>query len=108
MSRLKNMNKKAVEILDKRFKELLVQGNWPEVEYKRVENGMVSYSMMAYGERRSQFCKAVHDKVVNAGYEFGLWENARNKGYIGAVTTSTEGLTIEEVNNSDRFRTMFD
>ena len=109
MSRaLKSMNKKATEILDKRFKGLLLEGNWPEVEFKKTEYGGESFSMFAYAEKRSQFSKAIHNKVVEAGYEHGMFQNARNEVYMTVVNTIIQGLTISDVENSDRFRTMFD
>ena len=109
MSRaLKSMNKKATEILDKRFKVLLLEGNWPEVEYKRNEYGGASYMLIEYSSKRSQFSKAIHNKVVEAGYEHGLFQNARNEVYMTVVNTIIQGLTISDVENSDRFRTMFD
>jgi len=107
MTQLKNMNKKATEIADKKFKSLLLDGNWKETEYKKTDFGE-SYSMFAYSEKRAQFMKAVNDLIINSGFEFGLWQNARNKNYLDAVSSVTAGITPEAVDSSGRFKTMWD
>jgi len=112
-TKLTNMNKGAHDIASSAFKKLLIAGAFPEVDYKEVP-GMyggisTSYSMMDYSTRWSQFSKVVQKKLITDGFEFGLWQNARNSKYICAVEDAVSGITEDEVNEcSDRFRTMFD
>ncbi len=106
MSRLTNMNKGASEVVDKKFTSLLLEGNWKECEYKKTEFGH-SYSMIAYATKRAQYCKAVQNKLVEKGYEYGLWQNLRNQKYMDVVNDVVQALTVEEVDNSERFQTMW-
>jgi len=114
MGALRNMNNQTREIANKKFKELLISGAFPEVKYE--ENpGMyggksVSYSMIEYSTVWATFSRVVQDGLVAKGFQFGLWQNARNKVYLAAVSEVTSGITEKQVNenSSKRFRTMWD
>lgn len=108
MGALRNMNSKATEIVDAKFKELLLSGNWEKCRYNDNGNGTVSYNMIEYATKSSQYCKAVQNKLVEKGYKYGLWQNLRNQKYLDDVKSVVDGLTAEEVDSSERFRTMFD
>ena len=112
MGALRNMNTGAHEIAKKKFTDLLLGGAFPKVRY--VESpGMyggknVSYSMMDYSTVWATFAKVIQKALVES-YEFGLWQNARNKVYLAKVLEVTSGITEQQVNeSSDRFKTMFD
>jgi len=109
---LRNMNAGARDIANKAFKELLIAGAFPKVEYKEsvgMYNGMsVSYAMIEYSTVWATYTKIIQNKLIANGYEFVLWTNARNSKYIVAVEDAVHNTTEDEVNNSsDRFRTMF-
>jgi len=106
MKSLTKLNKIAYAIMERKFKELLINGNFPEVEYKRIEGYSVSYNMIEYSTKWAQFTKAVHTKLKDK-FEFGIWQNARNLRYSDEVTKITESLTLDDINSSDRFQTMF-
>jgi len=106
MGALKNMNRKAEDIVDNKFKNLLLKGNWPEVQYRKHSCGS-SFNLIEYSTVRSRFVKSVHDRLVKKGIEYGLWQNARNKNYLDAVKDIVDRLTPDQVNNSDRFKTIW-
>jgi len=107
MGALRNMNTGAYEIAKEKFTELLLGGAFPKVMYKKTEMGH-SYEMMTYSTVWSTFTKLIQNALVES-YEFGLWQNARNKVYLAKVSEVTSGITEQQVNeSSDRFRTMFD
>ena len=104
---LTNMNNKASEIVDSKFKSLLLAGNWEKCNYQKTEFSQ-SYNMIEYATTRARYCKAIQNKLVTKGYEYGLWQNARNKDYLNAVQGVVDKVTVEDVDKSDRFKTMFD
>jgi len=107
MGSLKKVNSIADEILNKKFKELLLSGNWPEVEYHETD-GMHGFNLMKYTDKHSQFAKAIHAKVISAGYEFGIFQNKRDDKYRSTIKRIVDAITVAEVDASDRFKTMWD
>jgi len=102
---LKKINSIAYEILNRKFKDLLIKGEFPNVNYKQTDYGH-SYDMIAYSTVWAKYTKAVHTKLTDS-FEFGLWHNARNQTYRDEVHKISDALTVEEIENSDSFRTMF-
>ena len=112
-TRQRNMNNGAHGIAKKAFADLLKAGAFPKIEYSE-SVGMyggtnTSYSMIEYSTVWATYTKVVQKKLIEAGFEFGLWQNARNKLYLAAVEEAVKGITETQVNEcSDRFRTMWD
>ena len=110
MTRQKNMNNKASEIAKTKFHELLKSGACPKVDYKSGDApGYVSYNMIEYSTVWARFLKVAHNKLVELGYEYGFWENKRNKDYFKAVEESVKDITEDQLNPQlERFQTMWD
>jgi hypothetical protein len=107
MGSLKRVNKVAKDIMDKKFTEFLLAGNWPEIQYhKGVDTE--SFELIAYSAKHAQFSKAVHNRLVTAGYEYGVFQNKRDDKYRSTVQRIADALTISDVDASDKFKTMFD
>lgn len=104
---LKKVNSIAHEMLSTKFKELLLQGNWPEVNYKKFDGGE-SFNMMTYSTKHAQFCKFVHNIIVANGFEYGIFHNARNDKYRKAIQNALSNISVDAVEGSDRFKTWCD
>jgi len=104
---LKKINKIANTVIDKKFEELLLSGNWPEIEYRKKADGCESFLLIEHATKRAQFAKAIHNVVVAAGFEHGIFENARNDKYVKALQGAADTLTVQDIDKSERFGTMF-
>jgi hypothetical protein len=104
---LKKVNSIAHDMLSTKFKELLLQGNWPEVNYKKFDGGE-SFNMMTYSTKHAQFCKFVHNIIVASGFEYGIFHNARNDKYRKAIQNALSNISVDAVEGSDRFKTWCD
>ena len=112
MGALRNMNKDARKIAKEKFEQLLDSGAFPKVEWKKIKDASgftsTSYAMMEYSTVWATFTKVIQDRLIEKGFEFGLWQNARNKVYLAAVLAVTSGIEENQVNeNNGRFTTMF-
>ena len=108
MTAQKNINNKAKEIAKTKFKDMLKAGACPKIEYKSGD-GFESYNMIEYSTVWARFVKVAHNNLVELGYEYGFWENKRNKDYLSAVKKAVEGITEEQLNpQMERFHTMWD
>ena len=108
------MNNGAYDIAKAKFRELLIAGAFPKVGYEESEGSYggknISYSMMDYSIVWATFTKVIQKELIAKGFEFGLWQNARNSEYICAVEEVVATMTEEKVkeSGSERFRTMWD
>jgi len=108
MTRQTNLNKKAREIAQTKFKDMLKAGACPELNYKSGD-GFESYNMIEYSTVWARFIKVAQLKLVELGFEYGFWENKRNQNYLNAVSKSVEGIKEEELNPKlERFSTIWD
>ena len=107
MTAQRNMNSKAREIAQNKFKDMMRNGAFPKVQYKD-GNGFQSYSMIEYSTTWARFCKVVQNELVAKGIEFGLWQNARNQSYLNTVKEVCDGITEDKVNASEeKFQTIW-
>ena len=109
---LKNMNNQAQEIARESFKDLLRKGAFPKVQYAESDGQYggknISYSMIEYSTVWATYAKIVQKNLVESGFEFGLWTNARNSKYLKAVEEAVKDITEKQVNeSSERFQTIF-
>ena len=108
MTKQRNMNNGAYEIAQTKFKDMLRNGAFPKIEYES-GNGFEKYSMIEYATTWARFTKVVHEALKLKGFEYGLWQNARNQTYLGAVTEIVNSITEQQINENmeERFQTMF-
>mgnify|MGYP003153666402 CR=1 FL=1 len=109
---LRNMNSRAYDIANTSFKNLLKGGAFPKIQYKEspgTYGGIsTSYEMIEYSTIWGKYTKVIQNKLIAKGFEFGLWQNARNSKYIVAVEDATYSTTEQEVNEStERFKGIF-
>ena len=109
---LRKMNSGAYDIARTSFQNLLKSGAFPKIQYKE-SPGMfggtnTSYAMIEYSTIWGKYTKVIQNKLIAKGFEFGLWQNARNSKYIEAVEDTTKSTTEQEVNEStERFKGIF-
>ena len=104
---LRSVNRIANSAIDSTFKSLLLKGHWKEVGYEKFDSGE-RYNLIAYSTKRSQVAKVFHDKIVEKGFENGIFQNARNKAFQDAIDKISNEITVDEVEMSARFKTMWD
>lgn len=105
---LRNINKIVYNYAKAKFKEMLKAGAFPKIQYKYSECSE-SYAMMEYSTVWARFSKIVHNKLIERGYEYGIWQNSRNAKFTKDVDTVVSGVTEDLVNQQpDRFKTWCD
>ena len=111
------MNVKLGEGLRSHYENLLLAGNFPIVEFKKVNLGdgymTRSYNMMEYSTYWLRVCKLAGESLKAMGYPDGAFTSNRknrNKDFLAACTAAADAITPERVNENlnDRFKGMFD
>ena len=111
------MNEKLGEGLRSHYENLLLAGNFPTVEFKKVNLGdgcmTRSYNMMEYTEYWLRACKFAGESLKAMGYVDGAFtsnRSNRNKLFLAAIDASIAAVTPDRVNENlnDRFKGMFD
>lgn len=119
------MNNKVQEVCKGKFREILIAGHFPKVEYhesphtttlsdgREITSNITGYNMMEYSEVWTRFAKVVHEKLVQSGYSLGIFETNRknrNAAFLSAIDRAAQSTTVEEINAnlSDRFRGWMD
>jgi hypothetical protein len=90
-------NKYVEKTADKRFKEILQAGAFPEVEYKKDPDGFESIMLMEYVQIKGQMMRLLNFKLVKAGYLDGVRSNLRNKAFLTTVRMICDNITAEEI-----------
>ncbi len=104
-----NVNSFVSDRMEEKIRDLCLAGHFPKVEYK--DTGKFrSYSLMEYTELRARIAKLVSDKLIEAGYEKGVFATRlRSKAFQDKATEIVKGLTVDEIKApGPRYRTWMD
>jgi len=103
-----NINKHVHEYAKDKFEEMLLAGHFPEVQFKK-ERGCTSMMMMEYSLIWQKYTKLIHERMIQAGYGNGIWQNARSSKFVSDMTTVVNGVSAEDIkNSSSRFKGWMD
>jgi len=106
-------NKEVNKIITERFEEMCLEGHFPEVDFKKInERGYTStqYNMMEYSQSRAKLATLIHEQLKAAGFTDGIFATRlRSEKYIGAARSFARRFTHEDVRNcTNRLRTWMD
>jgi len=106
-------NKTVSLIITNRFEELCLEGNFPEVDFKKEKTAYgegISYNMMEYSQLRARLASLINDQLKAAGYKDGIFATRlRSEAYLGAARSFAKRFTYEDVHNcTNRLRTWMD
>ena len=101
-------NKIVAAALRAKLEKLMLEGNFPEVGYKKTEYGH-EYMALEYSMVHSRAAKVVDFDLKKRGIPDGIFANKRSQAFTDRVNECMFALTPERIKaEPERFRTMFD
>lgn len=106
---MSNTSTIVYESITAKLRELLLAGNFPEVQYNEGPYSK-SYAMMEYSMVNSKASTLVHKELQEKGYPKGIFSTRlRSKKFQTDVKASVDALTPERINGvMNRLRTWAD
>lgn len=104
-----NVNKIIREKARKKLEDLLLAGNFKEVEYSKTDEGFIKstkYNMMKYILLNARYMKLL-DSKLKAYYPDGIFSRKRDKQFISISEQVINAITVNEIEaQTERFKTM--
>ena len=104
-----HVTKAVNEILSARFEQMLLEGNFPYVEYSN-KNGFHSYKLFEYNKCWTTFTKLVDTQIKHDMVDsYGIFSRKSNKNFLDYLKLTCKQITPAQVEETPvRFVTWVD
>lgn len=105
------LTKAVHDVLDKRFKAMLLNGSFPEIKYVKNDRGFTSFLLFEYSNTWARYSKHVDARIKSEGLDpqLGVFSRKRSADFLKALEAIVNDVTESDVRNQEeRFRSFAD